>query len=325
MSSVFETQLTLSRPYLTKKQLQRAQKNTIPDRRAYNQRKLVICKFLSDICIQLKFPRRTLETAVYFYQRYHVTNRFETEMCYNVATSCLFLACKQVETIKKVNEICTVSLKLRNVTKITPETLDTFKKRVFQIELRILESCSFDYRVNNSVHIDEYIVKLGKELKLNYKVCYLAWIIAYDVLKLDIILMIPQHTISLAVLKIAYELSNETDWPKSCYIKYGSDNDSVNEAYFDIINFYINAFTLCDLKDNLPPGTPVVSVDKFMELKKNAGEENGLKEMTEECLESDAYLTKARDYSIRERRYVLSPELIEEEGATGNGKKRKLE
>lgn len=111
------------------------------------------------------------------------------------------------------------------------------KKRVFQIELRILESCSFDYRVNNYVHIDEYVIKIGRELSFDYKLCNLAWVIAYDALKLETILVIPQHSIALAILKIAYELLDNKNWSSKRYSLFETDEKSVNEAYFDIVNF----------------------------------------------------------------------------------------
>ncbi|AQZ12985.1 CTK2 (YJL006C) [Zygosaccharomyces parabailii] len=318
MTSKFDTQLLLSRPYLTKRQLQRLQKDNIADRRTYNQKTLAVIKFISEICVQLNFPRRTLETAIYFYQRYHVFNRFETEQCYTVATSSLLLSCKQVETIKKVNEICSVSLRLRNVPKASGDMIDNFKKGVFQIELRILEACSFDYRINNFVHIDEYVVKFGKLLSLDYRLCMLAWVIAYDVLKLETLLKVPQHAIALAVLKIAYQLlSPEGDWLRIVREKkLEIDDYSLNEAYFDIVNFYINSFDICDLKGNQPDGTNPLGLQDFINLKKIAGPESGLQDFSESDIELDPYFTSQRDYSVRERRYVLSPQLVMDEAAS---------
>ncbi|SJM82041.1 probable CTD kinase subunit beta [Zygosaccharomyces bailii] len=318
MTSKFDTQLLLSRPYLTKRQLQRLQKDNIADRRTYNQKTLAVIKFISEICVQLNFPRRTLETAIYFYQRYHVFNRFETEQCYTVATSSLLLSCKQVETIKKVNEICSVSLRLRNVPKASGDMIDNFKKGVFQIELRILEACSFDYRINNFVHIDEYVVKFGKLLSLDYRLCMLAWVIAYDVLKLETLLKVPQHAIALAVLKIAYQLlSPEGDWLRIVREKkLEIDDYSLNEAYFDILNFYINSFDICDLKGNQPDGTNPLGLQDFINLKKIAGPESGLQDFSESDIELDPYFTSQRDYSVRERRYVLSPQLVMDEAAS---------
>lgn len=318
MTSKFDTQLLLSRPYLTKRQLQRLQKDNITDRRTYNQKTLAVIKFISEICVQLNFPRRTLETAIYFYQRYHVFNRFETEQCYTVATSSLLLSCKQVETIKKVNEICSVSLRLRNVPKASGDMIDNFKKGVFQIELRILEACSFDYRINNFVHIDEYVVKFGKFLSLDYQLCMLAWVIAYDVLKLETLLKVPQHAIALAVLKIAYQLlSSDGDWLRLVREKkLEIDDYSLNEAYFDILNFYINSFDICDLKGNQPEGTNPLGLQDFINLKKIAGPESGLQDFSESDIELDPYFTSQRDYSVRERRYVLSPHLVMDEAAS---------
>lgn len=320
MSTGFETELILSRPYLTRKQITRAQKNTISDLRSYTLKKLIILKYLSDICVHLKLPRKTLETAIYYYERYHLFNNFETELIYAVATSCLVLSCKQTETLKKVNEICVLSFRLRKVIKVTPEMLENLKKRIFQIELRILEACSFDYRINNFLHTDEYIVKIGKALQLDMEICHLAWLIAFDSLKLDVILIVPQHTIAMASLKIAYEIFDKKDWPVSRYNEFNTDEHSVNEAYFEIINFYMNTFDICELKDNIPVEYPPVSLEKFIELKRIAGTQRGLNELSNEEIEMDPYLNASRSTEIKERRHVLSSKLVIEESNSLNNK-----
>ncbi|CAB4252535.1 similar to Saccharomyces cerevisiae YJL006C CTK2 Beta subunit of C-terminal domain kinase I (CTDK-I) [Maudiozyma barnettii] len=324
MSSAFEAELILSRPYLTRKQISRAQKNTISDLRSYSQKKLVIIKYLSDMCVQLKLPRKTLETAIYYYERYHLFNAFETELIYLLATSCLVLSCKQTETLKKVNEICQVSYKVRKILKANQDMMETFKKRIWQTELRILESCSFDYRVNNFLHIDEYIIKIGKSLQLEPNVCYLAWLIAYDVLKSDILLIVPQHCIAIAILKISVELfnlqndnsaneNNNTKWSKVDYSFFETNESSVNEAYFEISNFYINTFDICDLQANIPPNYPHIGIESFIELKQNTGRQRGLGELENEDINRDPFLNNIRSTAVRERRHVLSSKLVIDE------------
>ncbi|SCU88150.1 LADA_0E08482g1_1 [Lachancea dasiensis] len=320
MSGTFQTQIMLSRPYLTRAQIKRAQQNTIPDRRVYNQKRLSVFKLLCDMCVQFKFPRKTLETAMYFYQRYYLFNKFETELCYDVATSCLFLSCKQVETIKKITDVATLSLRLRNVQKLSPEVVDNCKKRIVQLELRILETCCFDYRVNNSVHIDDILVKIAKDLSLDREVAHLAWLIAFDALKLEILLMVPQHTIALAVLKVACELTEGTSWPNIRYSLFESDEPSVSEAYFDILNFFINVFDLSDLRNNLTENLRHIGIETFIELKKQAGLERGLKEP--ENILSDELLCGERDFTIRERRYVLTRKRINDERSSKHPYKR---
>ena len=312
MSYHFETDLFLSRPYLTKEQISRARQNTIIDLRTYHQKKLAALKFLSDICVQLGFLRKTLEAAVYFYGRYYLFNSFETELCFTVATSCLILGCKQVETFKKVNEICTLSLKLRNVIKINQELLENYKKRVFQLELRVLEACCFDYRVNNHVHIDGYIIKIGKKLSLNKDVCRLAWYMVYDVLKLDLLLIVPQHAISLALLKVSSELFGIKEW-RANYAEFETSEREVKEAYFEILNFYISSYDTSDLKSNIHSSFPQVDVAKFMAIKKENAPEMGLPEIPSASIEQDTFLASQKNPLIRERRYVLTQELVTEE------------
>lgn len=313
MPSSFESQLFLSRPYLTKNQIMCAQRNTVTDRRTYNQKKLGILNFLSELCIKLELPRKTLETAMYFYQRYHLFNSFETELCYTVATSCLVLSCKQVETVKKVNEIAILSLQIRNMIKINPNILESFKKRLYQIELRILESCNFDYRINNNVYIDEYIIKIGKTYSFDFKVCRLAWCVAYDVLKLDVILMVPSPIIALATIKIAYELYNLKHWPLNSHEAIGADEVIVDDIMFHIIDFYINAFDLCDLKYNLPADLDQISIETFIQMKSQLGPEINSEDVPDDYVKYDIFLNKPRQYSVQERRYVLSSQFLKEE------------
>ena len=196
------------------------------------------------------------------------------------------------------------------------EILNNFKKQLFHLELKILEACSFDYRINNYVHADEFIVKFGKKLGFSYQVCHLAWLIGYDVLKLEIMLIVPQHCISLAVLKIATELIGQDleIWKKrETFIKLDVQQLQFQEAYFDILNFFINAFELCDLKDNLPVGVPMISIDTFIQLKKRAGPEVGIREMNESSLKADEYFAVQREYTVRERRYTLIQSLVKDE------------
>lgn len=250
---------------------------------------------------------------MYFYQRYHLFNNFETELCYTIATSCLILSCKQVETFKKVNDIATLSLQIRNMIKISTDTLDSLKKMLYQIEIRILEACNFDYRINNNVHIDEYIVKIGKILKFDYNVCELAWLIAYDVLKLDVILMVPPPTIAMATLKLADALCDQRNWLPGSYDVLGAQKDLVDDIFFHIINFYINAFDLCDLKYHIPPDIVPISVERFMEIKSKMGPEVTMPDLTDGDIKFDYFLEKSRDFTTQERRYILSNEVMKEE------------
>lgn len=241
-------------------------------------------------------------------------------MCYDVGTSCLFLSCKQVETFKRIGEVCSTALKVRNVPRVTPDILDAFKKRVIQMELRVLETCSFDYRINNEVHIDEFIIKIGRELSFSYDCCRLAWLIAFDVLKLELLITVPSHTIALAVLKLACELLDEIKWPNVRYNLFETDAPSFNEAYFDILNFYINVFDACDLKDHDAVRDLNLKIETFIEIKKNAGLEYGLT-VNPIALDKDDYVSKERNFGVKERRYVLKKDSLLEESVS---KKRSI-
>lgn len=95
------------------------------------------------------------------------------------------------------------------------------------------------------------------------------------------------------------------------YSLFESDELSVGEAYFDIINFFINVFDLSDLRAHVPNNLRNVGIETFIELKKQAGLEKGLKEP--ENVSSDPYVVKERDFTIQERRYVLYGKRISDE------------
>lgn len=320
MSNNNESQLVLSRPFFAKQEISRLRKFTILDLRNYNQKTLSIIKFLNDISNQLQFPRRTLETAIYFYQRYYLFNRFETEYCFTIATSCMFLSSKQVETIKKLAEICTVSLRLRGNSKVNNEMLENFKKRVLQVEQRILECCCFDFRTNTSLFMSEFIVKIGKELNIDHDTCKLAWIMAYDVLKIDLLIIVPAPVISFALLKLANNIRNPENTIVWNYLleEFELPEKLIFQAYFEILNMFINMFDICDLKNNseihsIKLDSNAISIETFISIKQKCGPEQPFEMLSEDHLDADAYINEARDFRINERRYVLHQNLVQEE------------
>ncbi|CCH60841.1 hypothetical protein TBLA_0D03410 [Henningerozyma blattae CBS 6284] len=324
----FESQIIKSRPFFNKQQIRRLQKHTINNKLNYEVNKTQILNKVNKICYELKFPRCTLETSIYFYQRYYLFNKFESEYCFIVGVSCILLSSKQMETVKKINEICSVALKLRNTeaenmsnqnAKINPEVLENFKKRVIQIEQRILESCCFDYRIyylNHGINLSESLILIGKDLKVDKEVCKLGWIICYDVLNTELILILPGFLISFVILKISSEIFQlhykESNYESPFFDtdKYSIRKDFSDEAYFTILNMYINKFDSFEIKNY---NKISLSIETFMKLKEVAGEESGISMLSEDQLDLDSYINEIRDFNIKERRYVLDSTIIENE------------
>lgn len=289
----------LSRPFLTRQQIKYAQNRTISNISIYDQRRNQIFHFLLKICISLKFPMRCLESAMIYYQRYYLYNEFDTTSYYDIAITALFITSKNEDTIKKLRDIIMIANQIKN-TIMKPELLEQYRKKIIRIEFKLLETMSFDFRFN---HIEEYLVKIGKDLKISKEICSLAWLISIDSFQIDIGLKIPSHSIALASLIIACKLKNH-DLKFKAETYYTTDN-SINEGLIDLLDLYVHHFNFSNLVGFYPEFK-----DKFINIKLFYAHAKGFSDQDIKILEKDEYF-KERDFSNGERRYML-----------GNQKKR---
>ncbi|ODQ58760.1 hypothetical protein WICANDRAFT_17597, partial [Wickerhamomyces anomalus NRRL Y-366-8] len=285
--------IQLARPFLTKSQIKHAQERTIESSTVYEQRRNQIFNFLMKICVSLKFPTKTLETAMIYYQRYFLFNKFDIAIYYDIAITSIFIASKNEDTIKKLRDILLVSNQIRN-TFLNQDQLELYRKKILSLEFKLLETISFDFRL---FHVEDFLIKISKSLKIPKDIGYLAWLIAYDSYQTEIALKVPPQTIAIACISLATKLKDfETTIRSEFY--YTSDN-SVNEALLDLLGLYINSYNYTGLASIYPDFQ-----NKFVEIRIPLSDAQGLKEQTADLIKEDDYF-KDRDFSIGERRYML--------------------
>lgn len=346
------TIVQVSRPYFTLNELSHLHANTIPENKklAYNQRKHQVFQFLFQIVRVMKFPLRVLGTAMNFYQRYYIFNVFEEPKDQNpendllselekdpflVAYTCLFLATKNEECIKKLKEIQTVANRLRELDQDArsyaggPTLFETQRKVIMSLEFKLLQILKFDF-LNPVPSVDQLVVAFSKQLSLDYKLTLFAWLVSFDIVSTPLGLVIPPHCIALAIVIVTLNLK-----PRDVDAKYGGDGPSkavsdilenldcmgdfrcpeplVNEGIVYILSYYVHQMNFLILNEFLPAVNKELGKEqifKFMELKSRF---NDLKVLSEQSvmpgqLKQDPYLRKW-DYSVASKgaaRFMIS-------------------
>ena len=220
----------------------------------------------------MKFPLKVLNTAMNYYQRYYLFNVFSEDDdpasggdggaavgagslsstssgssttgnangCNDpitVALTSLFLATKNEDCIKKLRDIQTAALKIRDEveasekkrdTATTNALLDTQRRAIMNVEFKLLQTIKFDFINGNSLAIeslDKLVIQFAKKLGINYKISMFAWLVSFDLISTPLLLMLPQHCIALAIIIITLNLK-----PSEVKSSYGDAEDKSSEG-----------------------------------------------------------------------------------------------
>lgn len=342
----------VSRPFFTPAELSYLHSISIPDHKkiAYSQRKHQIFQYVFQIVKALKFPLRVLSTTMNYYQRFYLFNKFE-EMTdddngsdlekdpYTVALTCLFLATKNEDCIKKLKDIQAVANRIRDYEldkALSPSFVDLQRKNIMLLEFKLLQVLKFDFiNGTKSFSVDTLLVQFAKKLGLDYKSSMYAWLISFDLMSTPLGLTIPPHCIALAIIIITlnlkpHDLQNkynqitvdeaaEDDHLGDILERIDSLGDFrcpetlVNEGIIYILDFYIHQMNFSILNDYMPlvdPRTGKEQIFKFMNLKSNFHDLKILNEQScaKPLLQKDAYLRRW-DFSVGAKgaaRFMLS-------------------
>ncbi|OBA21509.1 cyclin-like protein [Metschnikowia bicuspidata var. bicuspidata NRRL YB-4993] len=344
------TVLQVSRPYLSHAELSYLHASTIPDNKkiAYNQRKHQMYQFLFQVIKTLKFPLRVLSLLMNYYQRYYLFNNFDEQADMNpendplvelekdpymVAYTCLFLATKNEDCIKKLRDIQNVANKIRdidgesrnhyrNLSNSSNTVLEIQRKVIMSLEFKLLQVLKFDFLSGaaNVPSVDQLVVMFAKQLGLDYKPTFFAWLVAFDIMSTPLSLVIPPHCIALAIVIVTLNLK-----PVDLISKYGDIGDLektgsvlenidsmrdfrcpellVNEGIVYVLDYYVHQMKFLVLNDYLPAvnaETGKEQIFKFMGLKSRFNDLTILSEQsvsTNGLLKQDNYLRKW-DYKV---------------------------
>ncbi|KAL6947076.1 hypothetical protein ACO0QE_001943 [Hanseniaspora vineae] len=328
------SKLILSRPFLTPLEIQNCQRKTISDRKLYNAKKVQIFRYLQEVIIHFKFPRKTLEVTMYLYQRYYLFHPFEAGEIFDVAIAALYLGCKQVETMKKMSEIIPFcnGLKQHLMSSKINYDLEVYKKELCKYEFEILNSLAFDSRIFDlNLSIDVLLLKFCKHCELSERDSYMAWIVGLEVLKLEVLLSFPCHVIAMCCLHLTKELLElqQDDATNSVLNtdKYNALLESLKlekcnrlQCLGSIINFYVKMFEECELSKIF---SNVCTLDNFKALQQKFS--NAFPSRVEEhnVANTDRSQT-TNDDELLETRYVVNRRYYDSEEQLIQTKKQKL-
>ena len=342
--------LQVSRPFFTLAELSHLHAATIPDvkKLAYNQRKHQMYQFLFQVVRILKFPLRVLGTSMNYYQRYYLYNSFEEPKDQNpdndpvtkfekdpymVAYTCIFLATKNEDCIKKLKDIQTVANRLRDIDQESrnyspscnsalPTLFEVQRKVIMSLEFKLLQVLKFDFigGAANIPSVDQLVVIFSKQLNLDYKLTFFSWLVSFDIMSTPLSLVIPPHCIALAIVivtlnfkprDIKVEEGGEITPTKTgeilenldCMGDFHCPETLVNEGIVYILDYYVHQMNFLILNEYMPainPETGKEQLFKFMDLKSRF---NDLKVLSEQSvsivpmLKQDNYLRKW-DYAV---------------------------
>ncbi|KAI5954729.1 CTK2 [Candida theae] len=346
----------VSRPFFTLQELSYLHSQTIPStlKLQYASTKQQIYQFLNQAVKILKFPIRVLATTMNYYQRFYLFNQFDIAKSpmqienspYTVAITCLFLASKVEDCIKKLKDVQQVCNKLREINENTlVETngvgvpfIDLQRKQILSTEFKLLQITKFDFNLGNNpsfaINVDDLLIQFCKNLGLNYKISMLCWLINYDIIQTPLSLVVPPHCIALAIIIISlslnpkdmnlqhHEIDEDEDAEVGMIKKILSELDCnefqcpetlVNEAILYILDYYTHQYDHSILQDFLPPIDQVTGknqIFKFLELKQKFNNVEILNEKScnFKLNEKDEYLANW-DYGVATKgsvRFMLS-------------------
>lgn len=310
----------VSRPFFTSTEISYLHSKTIrdQDKAAFATVKHHVFQHLYQVVKVMKFPIRVLNTSMNFYQRFYLFNKFEYEETngdpFLVAITCLFLACKQEDCIKKLRDLQAASNKLREL-EVKVLDLEVQRKEILLLEFKLLQVIKFDFLNGSPLNlpsVDHLVSKFSKLLNLGYKLNFTNWLIAYDMISTPLVLMVPPHCIALAIIIVSLNLKpseiaikNEAGLEDTnlegilesidCYKDFRCREALVNEAILYILDYYIHVMNLSILLEYIPAvdsETGKEQIFKFMELKSRFNDLIKINEnsVRKRGLEGDDYL-----------------------------------
>jgi len=128
--------------------------------------------FIKNVCVKLDLGHHVLAAASIFLHRYYVRKAIQDSRYQDIASACIFLACKNFESKDMrrmediVNACAKVSMK-NNDFKVTPELYGTWKRNIVHNEMEILQVICYDLDLElPSTYVKEYTETLQTSKKL---------------------------------------------------------------------------------------------------------------------------------------------------------------
>ncbi|KAI8149695.1 cyclin-like protein [Fennellomyces sp. T-0311] len=209
------------------------------------------CKFIQQVGKKLGFPQATISTAQALYHRFYLYYSIREYSPQDISVTCIFVASKIEETIKKLKDIYVAvhSVRYPDSKELDPEQVsEERRRRVIGYEKLLLETLCFDFQQR---HPYEYVVKFVKWIQAfqtldGKRLAQRAYLLAVDSYRTPLCVEYPAHTIAagciyLASILLRHEdelfagLSNDKPWDQF----FCSRMEDMEDVCQQILDLYI--------------------------------------------------------------------------------------
>ena len=285
-----------------------------PEKERENRSKGV--NFILQVGIMLKLPQITLATASVFLHRFYMRHSMQTYHYYSMAATCLFLAYKVEECVRKMRELVVACVRVAQ--KDHHKTVDEqdkeywrWRDNILQYEDLLLEAICFDLSLEPPYKtLLDLLIQF--EQGDNKKLRNAAWAFMNDSCLTTLCLLFPSRTIAASALYAA---------AKFCDVSF--PDDARGRPWWEALNLDIGSIRrACNYMANIYENGPA-----------KAGKEVGMYERTPENEDESEDKTRSAGHGKTEdgrssrgsNDGLVSPLIISPEGSQAGGKRGREE
>ena len=194
--------------------------------------------FIIDSSKILYLPSITICTAIRFLQKFYINCNIIDHDIYIISRTCIFLACKVEETIRRLLYVINSTSKILNNVLEDPllnaKDYWPLKEKLIRYEQILLRNLNFNV---NIIHPHNYLLYFIRKLNGIQELAKLSWCICNDSMLTFLSNQYEPHLIAVAAIYIAAGLLNitlETDW----YEKFDCNRLQLEDICNQLLDLY---------------------------------------------------------------------------------------